>query len=166
MKKVSRIFICLGIIFSVMSCSKDPVFENGDMEEATVMYTKAGDNEVKRLGFSDGVLYASTEIEGKSSLLVYSDGKMSDEFFSLCIYFEDVYSQKVGGKLVPSYFNFCFPFSSDSRNYTRDFTGSVILVGRNDKEAVVRFNELSCSVAFGDYCFDGCLTVPIVKELR
>ena len=164
MKRILTQIAFLSVALLTASCGKDYItpdelFSNEAKVAKTKITVKSGDGEVikETASFHTVGVYKTSEFEDQSWLSAWSGGRMSYNMFFLSIYFQDVDGMKVGETLKPSRVSFSLPASSDSRNYTDEYSGKITLADKGEEYVILDFHKVGFHIGQGDYLIDGYL---------
>ena len=161
----------LAVAVLAVSCSKDylspeELFKDSSKVAKTTIDTKSNEFEDTVVSFSSPVVYRKSDMEGKSWLSAWSEGRMVYDMFMLSIYFDNIDKMKVGDTLKTSRFMFSFPASSDSNATTYTYGGRITLADKGDGYVILHFHKVSFSCSFGKYVTDGYLYCTLEDEFQ
>lgn len=158
--------VCLGII-AFNSCEKLT-----DEYRPFTFYTPGGGT--RTVQFKSDTDTGSNVIEAHFTVpsdidgavftsVFYSKGKMVDEIICLFMYLKEK-SLVAGKEPEIERLDFGFMLSSDSRDYTDTFKGSIHVRKYNKNELVLRFNRVTFEVGKGPCRFNGDLVFTPRRE--
>ena len=102
-----------------------------------------------------------SDVPGCSGVISHTSGKDVWDSLWLSFYFTD--TTPVGGELLLERFGFSAALSSNSYNHTNSFTGKMILKERSEKRVVIAMENVSLSIAHGDYKLNGYMVAKVAK---
>ena len=161
MNRIFRIFVIFAAAAALLSCSK---VEMEDLYEARIEMKGFLAEGGQILGFNSGHLYIEGYEPGKSYFGALIDGE-SDNYYLLHIEFRNIDNVRTGRKLDITHFNFANPLINGGNGFTSEYRGSIFLVERTEKEAVLFFDRIKCNVMNTDFTFDGYVRCPLRDKL-
>ncbi|MCQ2157022.1 MAG: hypothetical protein MJY53_01355 [Bacteroidales bacterium] len=164
MNRIFRIFVSLAAAVSLLSCSKEKFAGGEDFYEVRIEMNGFSDGENRILGFRSSSLFIEGFEPGESYFNAVIDGK-SNEYFLLNLEFPDINTARVGWKLNLLHFNFANALINSGNGFTSEYSGSVFLAERTEKEAVLFFDRLKCNIMNTDFTFDGYVRCPLRDKL-
>ena len=96
-----------------------------------------------------------SDVPGCSGVFGHTSGKDVYSLLWLSFYFYD--TTPIGYELQLERVYFGAVLSSDSRQYTNEFSGKMKLTSRNDKEVVIFMEDVHFKIAHGEYVLNGTL---------
>lgn len=161
MKNILALFLIATMVtLGLTSCEKNDYFPLS----LTVIET-GGDNE-EELRFSSKKVYKHSDIEGQSWFVAHTDGRKANDLIMLSIYFDDITSISECSDLTPTKVMFSLIYSSNSRNSTNSFTGSISLVSFNKYSAVLRWKDVCFNIAAGEFHINGDMKCDLHERYR
>ena len=121
----------------------------------------------------DDISHICKDIEFKECHLGVLDGKSGLRFeawtgetrtaseYVLYLYFNDFAGMETGQKSVPVSACFVNQWVNGDAPFTEEYSGSVFLVKKYDKEAEISFDKVTMNILNTDYLFDGCIICPV-----
>lgn len=173
MKRLLSLSLILIAATMALSCSKDLFTPDGFLLDKSLVakttiqpkeeiQSGREDIETTIVDFQDGTVHRTFEVEGQSSLLAHSTGRMVYDAFWLSIYFNYIDNMKVGDVLNPSYCRFSLIFSSSSYTWDFDYDGTITMVAKGDDYVVFYFDKVTFSTISYTYVMDGYLRCTLV----
>lgn len=173
MKRILAQIVLLSVALLTVSCGKDYItpdelFRDDAKIAKTKISVKSEDGGVVKetVPFNRVTVYKTSDFSSQSWLSAWSGGKMSYNMFSLSIYFQDIEKMKVGETLKPSHVMFSLPASSDSRDYTDEYSGKITLADKGEDYVILDFHKVGFSIGKGDYLVDGYLHCKLEDKLE
>ena len=173
MKRILTQIMLLSVALLTVSCGKDYITPDELFrDDAKIAKTKItvksdnGETTKETVPFERVVVYKTSEFSSQSWLSAWSGGKMSYNMFSLSIFFQDIEKMKVGETLKPSHVMFSLPASSDSRDYTDEYSGKITLADKGEDYVILDFHKVGFSIGKGDYLVDGYLHCKLEDKLE
>jgi len=166
MKRILTLTAILSLTLMTVSCNKEnpgpePTVDWHSMALTTIT-PNSDTNENAVIAFGSASVQKTSEIDGKSKFFAISNGKMVHSAFIIDFYFDNIDRVKVGQTLDISDFSLWFPFSSDSRTTTHNYSGTVSLAKKADDYVVLYFHNVSASCSFGDYVTNGAVHCSLI----
>lgn len=164
MKRILTQIVLLSVALLTVSCGKDYITPDELFrDDAKIAQTKItvksdkGETTNETVPFDKVTVYKASEFSSQSWLSAWSGGRMSYNMFYLSIYFQDIEKMKLGETLKPNRASFMLPASSDSRDYTDEYSGKITLADKGDDYVILDFHKVGFSIGKGDYLIDGYL---------
>ena len=96
-----------------------------------------------------------SDVPGCSGVICHTSGKDVFTYLWLSFYFYD--TTPIGYELQLERLDFGAMLSSDSHQYTNEFTGKMILSSRSDREVSIFMQDVHFKIAHGEYVLNGTL---------
>ena len=166
MKRILSITAVICLALMAISCNKENSGNELTVDWSSMALTTITSNcnasEDAVIAFGSASVQKTSEIDGKSHFFAISNGKMAYNAFIIDFYFDNIDRVKVGQTLDISDFSLWFPFSSDSRTTTHNYSGTVSLAKKADDYVVLYFHNVSASCSFGDYVTNGAVHCSLI----
>lgn len=144
----------LSIMLLFSSCTKEEATGNIILGEELAEFSKA-------------TVYTDTLHGNFSRIYASTDSKLATHYLTMSITTENCSETVPGNKLQIKEFSFCRPLSSDSRDYTSDFSGDIYLIQyptQTGGKAIIQMKNLKCSLKGENFTFDGHLVLDIIDS--
>ena len=165
MNRIFRIFVSLAAAVSLLSCSKEGFAGIDDFYDIQIEGNGSFVEKGQTLGFTGCSLFIEGFEPGESYFNAKIRGKSDVSYFLLDLTFQNINNVQVGQKLKLIHFNFANPLINGGNGFTSEYSGSVFLAGRTEKEAVLFFDRIKCNVMNTDFTFDGYVRCPLRDKL-
>lgn len=173
MRKRSNYIILAALVsvaFNLSSCQSEDDFLDfsGESTPANIHVKSSEGEQVVGFDLSQSYIireaYDDGEYDGLSWLSAYSGGIKVNNSFWFSLYFSKIDKIKEGATIKPKRCNFGFIYSSDSRNYTDEYDGKIVLKERGSDYAVIYFDHVVFHIGYGDCTFNGDLKLPLLDQ--
>lgn len=164
MNRIFRIFVSLAAATTMLSCSKEGFVGIDDFYDIRIEGNGSFDEKSQILGFKSCHFYIEGYEPGESYFGALIDGE-SDDYYLLDIRFRNIDNVRTGRRLHITNFDFANPLINGGNGFTSEYSGSVFLVERTEKEAVLFFDRIKCNVLNTDFTFDGFVRCPLSDKI-
>lgn len=172
MKQIIATFVLAALLITSASCSKDETPAIKDFTRSINFTVKAKDVRIADTGknVNFNVSKAYTMPDNNTVFIATNNELTANDHIYMMIKTGNCMGMETGSTLQVTYFSFCKPLSSDSHDYTNEYTGEIYLIkypGYVGDDAIIRFNNVKCvlkgSTYGGSYTLNGDMKFKVVE---
>ena len=133
---------------------------DGPIQKLVVTKVSGESEDASSVSFSRINFYPQpSDVPGCCGVIASTGGKMVYDFIWLSFYFYE--DTAVGQDLKFERLLFGMPYSSNSADYTANFSGRMILKEMTGKRAVIRMQDVRFKIAHGEFVLNGDLVAKV-----
>ncbi len=163
MKQLLTATLMLCILLCTVSCSKESISIG---EDIPFTFT-TGNGEI--IGFSRATIFTDTAGDF-SQIYAHTDGSSAEGLFTLSIQTENCTGKEEGENIKIKEFSFCKPLSSNSKDYTTEYSGKIHFIQLQGSsvpgmKTILRFSEIKCTLNGETYSMNGDLHLEVIDRM-